>query len=177
MRRKRTPEREPIISNSQDRTEKAGRGHQVLLDLMATAARGVNLSRKAYFAAMIGSGKTRRRENGGAASKGFIRFLICDREFHFATSSAIANPMLSHFGDGSPLLSHGAAPRSNVAVGRDPAQPQGRSEIAARLRASDPASIIAASDHHLYRIYITTRATLDAMGHRRSDASTSTREG
>jgi DNA-binding GntR family transcriptional regulator len=51
------------------------------------------------------------------------------------------------------------------------------SEIMARLRARDPARVVAGYDRHLYHIYGTTRAIFDAMGQWRSDASAPTPKG
>lgn len=92
-----------------------------------------------------------------------VRFLICDREFHFAIYRCAANPLLSDFVMGlytylmeqrrTAMSQPGAILRSY----------KDHTEIMAGLRARDPAAVVAAFDRHLDRIYATTRAILDAM--------------
>jgi DNA-binding FadR family transcriptional regulator len=92
-----------------------------------------------------------------------VRFLICDREFHFAIYRCAANPLLSDFVMG--LYSYLMEQRRTAM-----SQPgailrsyKDHTEIMAGLRARDPAGVVAAFDRHLERIYTTTRAILDAM--------------
>jgi len=93
-----------------------------------------------------------------------VRFLICDREFHFAIYRSSANLLLSDLVTGlytylmeqrrTAMSQPGAILRSY----------KDHSEILAGLRARDAAAVVAGFDRHLDRIYTTTRAILDAMG-------------
>lgn len=99
-----------------------------------------------------------------------VQFLICDREFHFAIYRCSSNPLLSDFVMG--LYTYLMEQR-RTAVSQPGAILRSYSdhrEILAGLRARDPASVLAAFDRHLDRIYSTTRAILDAMS-RSAEAS------
>lgn len=99
-----------------------------------------------------------------------VRFLISDREFHFAIYRCGSNPLLSDFVMGlySYLMEQRrtamSQPGAILRSFRD------HSEIMAGLRAGDAAAVVAAFDRHLARIYTTTRAILDAMGQHRPGA-------
>ena len=107
-----------------------------------------------------------------------VRFLICDREFHFAIYRCAANPLLSDFV--MALYSYLMEQRRTAM-----SQPgailrsyKDHTEIMAGLRARDSASVVAAFDRHLDRIYTTTRAILDAMGrHSAAGAGDATAKG
>lgn len=102
-----------------------------------------------------------------------VRFLICDREFHFAIYRCSSNPLLSDFVMG--LYSYLMEQR-RAAVSQPGAilrSYKDHSEIVAGLRARDAAAVVTAFDRHLDRIYTTTRAILDGMGRRPAK----TREG
>jgi DNA-binding FadR family transcriptional regulator len=136
----------------------------------------------AEAAERIDGGTLARLEASLAAQKNCledpVRFLICDREFHFAIYRAAANPLLSDFVMG--LYSYLMEQRRTAM-----SQPgailrsyKDHTEIMAGLRAHDAAAVVAAFDRHLDHIYATTRAILDAMGQRRSDdESAGTPEG
>ncbi len=107
-----------------------------------------------------------------------VRFLICDREFHFAIYRCSSNPLLSDFVMGlytylmeqrrTAMSQPGAILRSY----------KDHTEIMAALRARDAAAVVAAFDRHLDRIFTTTRAILDAEGQQgRVTASEVTLEG
>ncbi len=107
-----------------------------------------------------------------------VRFLICDREFHFAIYRRAANPLLSDFVMGlytylmeqrrTAMSQPGAILRSY----------KDHNEIMAGLRARDAAHVVAAFDRHLDRIYTTTRAILDdEEQHRPANANDVTLEG
>jgi DNA-binding FadR family transcriptional regulator len=92
-----------------------------------------------------------------------VRFLICDREFHFAIYRRSSNPVLSDFVMGlytylmelrrTAMSQPGAILRSY----------KDHTDILAGLRAHDRSAVVAAFDRHLDRIYTTTRSILDAM--------------
>ena len=119
----------------------------------------------AEAAEQIDTGTLARLEASLAAQKNCledpVRFLICDREFHFAIYGAAANPLLSDFVMGlysylmeqrrTAMSQPGAILRSY----RD------HTEIMAGLRAHDAAAVVAAFNRHLDRIYATTRAILE----------------
>jgi DNA-binding FadR family transcriptional regulator len=130
----------------------------------------------------IDSGTLTRLEASLAAQKNCledpVRFLICDREFHFAIYRCAANPLLSDFVMG--LYSYLMEQRRTAM-----SQPgailrsyKDHTEIMAGLRARDPVGVVAAFDRHLERIYTTTHAILDAMGrHRPAGESDGTPQG
>jgi DNA-binding FadR family transcriptional regulator len=96
-----------------------------------------------------------------------VRFLICDREFHFAIYRCSANPLLQDFVMGlyTYLMEH-----RRTAVSQPGAilrSYKDHTEIMAGLRARDPTAVVAAFDRHLDRIYATTRAILDAVAQHR----------
>lgn len=99
-----------------------------------------------------------------------VRFLICDREFHCAIYRCSSNPLLADFVIGlyTYLMEHRRTAMSQP--GAILRSFKDHSEILAALRARDSAAVVAAFEHHLDRIYSTTRAILDAMG--RDAAST-----
>ena len=107
-----------------------------------------------------------------------VRFLICDREFHFAIYRCAANPLLSDFVMG--LYSYLMEQRRTAM-----SQPgailrsyKDHNEIMAGLCARDRATVVAAFDRHLDRIYTTTQAILDAMEqHRPAGAAQATAKG
>jgi len=107
-----------------------------------------------------------------------VRFLICDREFHFAIYRCAANPLLSDFVMG--LYSYLMEQRRTAM-----SQPgailrsyKDHTEIMAGLRARDAATVVAGFDRHLDRIYTTTRAILDALGeHQRAGGNENTPGG
>lgn len=95
-----------------------------------------------------------------------VRFLICDREFHFAIYRCSSNPLLSDFV--MELYSYLMEQRRTAM-----SQPgailrsfKDHSEIMAGLRSGDAAAVVAAFDRHLDRIYATTRAILAAAQQR-----------
>lgn len=102
-----------------------------------------------------------------------VRFLICDREFHFAIYRCGANPLLTDFVMGlySYLLEQRrmamAQPGAILRSYKD------HTDIMAGLRARDPAIVVAAFDRHLERIYTTTRAILDAFEQQHRDGARS----
>jgi DNA-binding FadR family transcriptional regulator len=92
-----------------------------------------------------------------------VRFLICDREFHFAIYRCSANPLLSDFVMG--LYTYQLEQR-RTAVSQPGAilrSYRDHTDIMAGLRARDPAAVVAAFDQHLNRIYNTTLAIRNAM--------------
>jgi DNA-binding FadR family transcriptional regulator len=107
-----------------------------------------------------------------------VRFLICDREFHFAIYRCAANPLLSDFVMG--LYSYLMEQRRTAM-----SQPgailrsyKDHTEIMAGLCARDSVSVFSAFDRHLDRIYTTTQAILDAMGrHPSAGAGQATAKG
>ena len=122
----------------------------------------------AEAAQRIDGGTLARLETSMAAQKHClddpVRFLICDREFHTAIYRCSSNPLLSDFVDRAVHLSDGAPPDGDVAARRhSPCSFKDHSEILAGLRARDAAAVVAAFEHHLDRIYNTTRAILDAI--------------
>ena len=92
-----------------------------------------------------------------------VRFLICDREFHFAIYRCSSNPVLSDFVMGlytylmelrrTAMSQPGAILRSY----------KDHTDILAGLRTHDRSAVVAAFDRHLDRIYTTTRSILDAL--------------
>ncbi len=92
-----------------------------------------------------------------------VRFLICDREFHFTIYRCAANPLLSDFVMG--LYTYQLEQR-RTAVSQPGAilrSYRDHANIMAGLRARDPAAVVAAFDQHLKRIYTTTLAIRKAM--------------
>jgi DNA-binding FadR family transcriptional regulator len=92
-----------------------------------------------------------------------VRYLICDREFHFAIYRCSSNPLLSDFVMG--LYTYLMEQR-RTAVSQPGAilrSYKDHTDIMAGLRARDRDAVVAAFDRHLNRIYATTRAILDAM--------------
>jgi DNA-binding FadR family transcriptional regulator len=125
----------------------------------------------AEAAERIDSGTLARLETSLAAQKNCledpVRFLICDREFHFAIYRCTANPLLSDFV--MSLYSYLMEQRRTAM-----SQPgailrsyKDHTDIMVGLRARDAAAVVAAFDRHLDRIYTTTRVILDAMGQQR----------
>lgn len=107
-----------------------------------------------------------------------VRFLICDREFHFAIYRCAANPLLSDFVMGlySYLMEQRRTAMSQA--GAILRSYKDHTEIMAGLRARDAAAVVAGFDRHLDRIYTTTRAILDALGeHQRAGGNESTPGG
>ena len=97
-----------------------------------------------------------------AAKNDPVRFLICDREFHIAIYRASGEPLLCDMTIDlyAYMLNH-----RRDAVSRPGAiarSCQDHAAIVAALRARDPAALVAAFDHHLHRIYRTTRVILES---------------
>jgi DNA-binding FadR family transcriptional regulator len=92
-----------------------------------------------------------------------VRFLICDREFHFAIYRCSANPLLSDFVMGLYTYLMEQRRTAMSQAGAILQSYRDHTEIMAALRARDAASVVAAFDRHLDRIYTSTRAILDAM--------------
>ncbi len=92
-----------------------------------------------------------------------VRFLICDREFHFAIYRCSSNPLLSDFVMG---LYNYLMEQRRTAMSQPGAilrSYKDHTEIMVGLRARDRAAVVAAFDRHLDRIYTTTQAILEAM--------------
>ena len=105
-----------------------------------------------------------------------VRFLICDREFHTAIYRCSSNPLLSDFVIGlyTYLMEHRRTAMSQP--GAILRSFKDHSQILAGLHARDAAAVVAAFEHHLDRIYNTTRAILDAMGRDTSSTAPSESE-
>jgi DNA-binding FadR family transcriptional regulator len=90
-----------------------------------------------------------------------VRFLICDREFHVTIYRCSANPLLSDFVIDlyTYMMEHRRTAVSQPGAIRR--SYQDHVAIVAALRARDPAAIVKAFDHHIDRIYTTTRSVLD----------------
>jgi DNA-binding FadR family transcriptional regulator len=107
-----------------------------------------------------------------------VRFLICDREFHFAIYRCAANPLLSDFVMGLYSYLMEQRRRAMSQPGAILRSYKDHTEIMAGLCARDSASVVAAFDRHLDRIYTTTQAILDAMGrHPSAGAGQATAKG
>jgi DNA-binding FadR family transcriptional regulator len=96
-----------------------------------------------------------------AAEDDPVRFLISDREFHVAIYRAAQNPLLGDitidlYGY---MLEHRR--RAVAEPGAIEKSIRDHSAIVAALRAHDSAAVVAAFDHHINRIYRTTRVILD----------------
>jgi DNA-binding FadR family transcriptional regulator len=92
-----------------------------------------------------------------------VRFLICDREFHFVIYRCSVNPLLSDF---VMSLYTYLLEQRRTAVSQPGAilrSYRDHTDIVAGLRTRDPAAVVAAFDRHLDRIYTTTLAILNAM--------------
>jgi DNA-binding FadR family transcriptional regulator len=90
-----------------------------------------------------------------------LRFLILDREFHLSIYRAALNPLLADITIdlyGYVLENRRRAVSQPGAIARSL---QDHVAIVAALRAHDAAAVVAAFDHHLNRIYLTTRMQLD----------------
>jgi DNA-binding FadR family transcriptional regulator len=90
-----------------------------------------------------------------------VRFLICDREFHVTIYRCSANPLLSDFVIDlyTYMMEHRRTAVSQPGAIRR--SYQDHVAIVAALRARDPAAVVKAFDHHIDRIYTTTRSILD----------------
>jgi len=97
-----------------------------------------------------------------AAKDDPVRFLICDREFHLTIYRASRNPALADFV--SDLYTYMMAYRRKAVSqpGAIAASYRDHEAIVAGLAAHDAASVVAAFNTHLDRIYETTRGVLDA---------------
>jgi DNA-binding FadR family transcriptional regulator len=97
-----------------------------------------------------------------AAMEDPVRFLICDREFHFAIYRACGNPALADFV--ADLYTYMMEHRRK-AVSRPGAIHNSYDDhrrIVAALGAHDPEAVVAAFTVHLERIYTTTRSILES---------------
>ena len=107
-----------------------------------------------------------------------VRFLICDREFHFAIYRCAANSLLSDFVMGLYSYLMEQRRRAMAQPGAILRSYKDHIEIMAGLCARDSASVVAAFDRHLDRIYTTTQAIFDAMGrHSAAGAGDATAKG
>ena len=97
-----------------------------------------------------------------------VRFLICDREFHVTIYRASQEPLLCDMT--IDLYAYMLEHRRRVISRPGAIAKSCRDHVAivAALRARDAAAVVAAFDHHLDRIYRTTRTILD-MEARSSD--------
>ncbi len=96
-----------------------------------------------------------------AAEDDPVRFLISDREFHVAIYRAAQNPLLCDvtidlYGY---MLEHRR--RAVSQPGAIEKSIRDHTAIVAALRAHDASAVVAAFDHHINRIYRTTRVILD----------------
>ena len=103
-----------------------------------------------------------------AAMNDPVRFLISDREFHFAIYRACGNPALADFVADlyTFMMEHRRRAVSRPGAIRNSYDDHRR--IVAALGAHDREEVIAAVTVHLDRIYTTTRAILEAERKRRS---------
>jgi DNA-binding FadR family transcriptional regulator len=91
-----------------------------------------------------------------------VRFLICDREFHVAIYRASREPLLCDMTIDlyAYMLEHRR--RAISRPGAIAKSCRDHAAIVAALRAHDAAAVVAAFDHHLNRIYRTTRVILES---------------
>ena len=90
-----------------------------------------------------------------------VRFLICDREFHFSIYRASSNPLLADFVMGlyTYMMEH-----RRVAVSQPGAilrSYKDHHDIVTALKTGDAGAVVAAFDRHIDRIYTTTRCIVD----------------
>ena len=103
----------------------------------------------------------------GRVGEDAVRFLICDREFHFMIYAAGGNPLLADFA--YDLYAYMMQHRRH-AVGQPGAIARSIEDhraIMHALRLRDPAAAVEAFAAHTERIYVTTRS---ALGARHADA-------
>jgi DNA-binding FadR family transcriptional regulator len=91
-----------------------------------------------------------------------VRFLICDREFHVAIYRASQDPLLCDMTIDlyAYMLEHRR--RAVSRPGAIAKSCRDHAAIVAALRAHDANAVVAAFDHHLTRIYRTTRSILES---------------
>jgi DNA-binding FadR family transcriptional regulator len=91
-----------------------------------------------------------------------VRFLICDREFHVAIYRAAKDPLLCDITIDlyAYMLEHRR--RAVSRPGAIAKSCRDHAAIVAALRAHDVGAVVAAFDHHLNRIYRTTRVVLES---------------
>jgi DNA-binding FadR family transcriptional regulator len=158
-----TSVREPKLINSYDIKAIHAARLQVERPVVAAAAERIDAKTLALLEEAL---KVQR-----AAVADPVRFLISDREFHFAIYQACGNPVLSDFV--SDLYTYMMEYRRNAM-----AQPGAilkslfdHEAIVAGLKVHDPAVVVAAFECHLERIYRSTLAIMPRGDPKRAGAN------